>query len=99
MERVVVAYRCACGQRLVLANFEPSVLDQQIKGLDLLVIRVSDRMACPTCGLEPAPVWQAAEMKWVEDTLAKLEHLDTENLVWALQVELRERKEARLKCN
>jgi hypothetical protein len=38
-------------------------------------------------------------MTWVEDTLAKLAHLDTENLVWALQVELRELEEARLKCN
>jgi hypothetical protein len=38
-------------------------------------------------------------MAWVKDTLAKLEHLGAENLVWALQVELRERREARLKCN
>jgi hypothetical protein len=99
MEQVVVAYRCDCGQRLILANFEPSVVDQRTKGLDLLVLRVSDQVACPTCGFSLAPVWQAAEMTWVEDTLAKLAHLDADNLVWALQVELRELEEARLKCN
>ena len=99
MERVTVAYRCACGQRLILTNFEPSILDQQTKGLDLLVLRISVQVACPTCGLSLAPVWQAAEMAWVEDTLEKLEHLDADNLVLALQVELRDLKEARLKCN
>ena len=99
MERVVVAYRCDCGQRLILANFEPFVPDQQTKGLDLFVLRVSDQMACPTCGFSLAPVWQAAEMAWVEDTLAKLADLDVDNLVWALQVELRDMEEARLKCN
>jgi hypothetical protein len=98
-ERVIVACRCDCGQHLVLTNFEPSVLDAQAAGLDLLVVRVSDQVACPACGLSLAPVWHAAEMAWVQDTLAKLDHLDTESLVWALQVELRERKEARLKCN
>jgi hypothetical protein len=99
MERVVVVYHCDCGQHLILANFEPSVLDRQTQGLELFVIRVSGQVACPACGLDLAPVWQAAEMTWVEDTLAKLEHLDTETLVWALQVDLREREEARLKCN
>jgi hypothetical protein len=99
MEQVVVAYRCDCGQHVILTNFEPSVLDQQTRGLNLLVLRVSDQVACPTCGLDLAPVWQAAEMTWVEDMLAKLAHLDAGNLVWALQVELREREEARLKCN
>jgi hypothetical protein len=38
-------------------------------------------------------------MVWVEDTLAKLAAFDMDSLVWALQVELREREEARLKCN
>jgi hypothetical protein len=38
-------------------------------------------------------------MAWVEDTLAKLADLDVDNLVWALQVELRDMEEARLKCN
>jgi uncharacterized protein (UPF0212 family) len=99
MERVVVAYRCDCGQRLILTNFESSMLDQQTRGLDLLVLRASDQVACPTCGLDLAPVWQAAEMTWVEDTLAKLATFDVDSLVWALQVELREREEARLKCN
>ena len=99
MEQVVVAYRCDCGQHLVLTNFEPSVLDQQTNGLDLLVLRVSDQVACPACGFSLTPVWQAAEMTWVEDTLAKLGTLDVDSLVWALQVELREREEARLKCN
>jgi len=99
IEQVVVAYRCDCGQRLILANFEPSVLDQQTRELDLLVLRVSDQVACPACGLDLVPVWQAAEIAWVEDTLAKLAHLDADNLVWALQVELRELEEARLKCN
>jgi uncharacterized protein (UPF0212 family) len=99
MERVVVAYRCDCGQRLILTNFEPAVLDQQTKGLDLLVLQVSDQVACPACGLDLASVWQAAEMTWVEDRLAKLAHLDADNLVWALQVELRDMEEARLKCN
>jgi len=75
------------------------MLDQQTRGLDLSVIRVSDQVSCPACGLDLEPVWQAAEMTWVDDTLAKLEHLDTENLVWALEVELREREEALLKCN
>ena len=99
MEQVIVAYRCDCGQRLILTNFEPSMLDQQTRGLDLLVLRASDQVACPTCGLDLVPVWQAAEMTWVEGTLAKLAYLDADNLVWALQVELREREEARLKCN
>jgi hypothetical protein len=99
MEQVVVAYRCECGQRLILTNFEPSVLDQRTRGLDLFVLCVSDQVACPVCGLSLAPVWQAAEMTWVEETLAKLAHLDAENLVWALQVELREREKALLKCN
>ena len=99
MESVTVAYRCDCGQRLILTNFEPSVLDQQTKGLDLLVLRISEQVACPTCGLALAPVWQAAEMAWVEDMLEKLDPLDADNLVWALQVELRELEEAHLKCN
>jgi hypothetical protein len=99
MEWVVVVYRCDCGQRLILTNSEPSVLEQQTKGLDLLVLRVSDQVVCPTCGLSLMPVWQAAEMTWVEGILAKLEHLDADNLVWALQVELRDLEEARLKCN
>ena len=99
IERVVVAYRCDCGQRLILTNFEPSVLDGQIEGLDLLVLWVSYQVACPTCGLPLAPVWQAAEMTWVEDALARMAHLDADNLVWALQVELRELREACLRCN
>jgi len=99
MERVVVAYRCDCGQRMILTNFEPSVLGRQTTGLDLSVLRVSDQVACPTCGLDLAPVWQAAEMTWVEGMLAKLAHLDADNLVWALEAELRERVEARLRCN
>ena len=99
MEQVIVAYRCDCGQRLILTNFESPDLEQQTMGLDLLVLRVSDQVACPACGLDLAPVWQAAEMTWVEDTLAKLSAFDVDSLVWALQVELREREEARLKCN
>ena len=99
MEQVVVVYRCDCGQRLILTNFEPSVLDQQTQELDLFVLQVSDQAACPACGLTLAPVWQAAELTWVEETLARLAHLDVDSLVWALQVELREREEARLKCN
>ena len=99
MEQVVVAYRCDCGQRLILTNFESSVLDQKTPGLDLLVLRVTNQVTCPTCGLDLVPVWQAAEMTWVEDTLAKLATFDADSLVWALQTELREREEARLKCN
>jgi hypothetical protein len=99
MEQVVVAYRCECGQNLILTNFEPSVLDQQTRALDLLVVQVSAQAACPSCGLELAPVWQAAEMTWIEDALARLTHMDMDNLVWALQVELRELEEARLRCN
>jgi hypothetical protein len=99
MEQVIVAYRCDCGQRLILTNFEPSVLDQQTKTLDLYVLQVSDQAACPACGLALAPVWQAAELTWVEERLARLAHLDVDNLVWALQAELTEKEEARLKCN
>ena len=99
MESVTVAYRCDCGQRLILTNFKPSVLDQQTKGLDLLVMRVSEQVACPACGLAFAPVWQAAEMAWVEDVLSRLASLDEDNLVYALQVELRDLEEARLRCN
>jgi hypothetical protein len=99
MERVLVTYRCDCGQPLILTNFEPSALDQQTKELDLLVVQVSDQVACPACGLDLARVWRAAEMAWVDDTSAKLAHLDTDVLVWALQAELRELEEARLRCN
>jgi hypothetical protein len=99
METVTVVYRCECGQRLILANFEPSVLSRETQGIDVSVLRMSDQAACPGCAVSLAAVWQAAEMVWIEDMLAKLAYLDVDSLVWALQVELRQREAARLRCN
>jgi len=99
MERVTVVYRCPCGERLILANFEPSVLRHQTHGIDVSVLRVTDQVACPGCGVQLVSIWQAAEMAWVEDVLARLASLDEDNLVYALQIELTALEEARLKCN
>ena len=99
MEQVAVAYRCDCGLYLILANFQPSVLQQETQGIDVLVLRISDRVACPECGAPLAPVWHAAEMVLAEDMLARLASLDADCLVRALQMELREIPKARLKCN
>jgi hypothetical protein len=99
MESVAVAYHCDCGQRLVLTNFDPSLLERETEGLDLLVLRVSDQAACPECGAPFAPVWQAAERVLVKDMLARLESMGIDGLVHALQLELRDMQEARLRCN
>ena len=99
MERVTVAYRCACGQFLILTNFDPSALDRETAEIDVSVLRFTDGAVCPECGVSLAPVWSAAEMSWVKDTLAKLDSLDVESLVHALQDELQVLQEARLRCN
>lgn len=99
MERVTVAYRCACGQFLILTNFEPSALDRETAEIEVCVLRFTDDAVCPECGVSLAPVWRAAEMSWVQDTLAKLDSLDVESLVHALQDELQVLEETRLRCN
>lgn len=99
MDRVAVAYHCACGQRLILTNFEPSILERETKEIDVVVLKTFDQVACPECGASLAPVWQAAERAWAEDMLERLEFLDVDILVETLYIELRELQKARLKCN
>jgi hypothetical protein len=99
MENVAVAYHCACGQHLILTNFEPSLLRRETVGIDVVVLKTFDRVACPQCGAALAPVWQAAERVWAEDTLARLESLGVEGQVQALRVALRGLQEARLQLN
>ena len=99
MEWLAVAYHCTCGQHLILANFEPSILRQKTRGIDVMVLRASDHVACPACSASLAFVWQAAERAWAEGMLARFRSLDVEGLVEALQTELRGLQEARLKCN
>jgi hypothetical protein len=99
MQRVAVAYCCACGQHLLLTNFEPSVLQRETEGIDVVVLRVFDQMICPECCALLLPVWRAAERVWVDNMLAKFESLGVDGLVQALQMELSGLQEARLKCN
>jgi hypothetical protein len=99
MQKVAVAYRCACGQHLILTNFEPSVLRQETEGIDVVVLRMFDQVTCPECCASLMPVWEAAEKVWAENMLARLESLDVDGLVQVLQMELSGLQEARLKCN
>ena len=99
MENVAVAYHCACGQRLILTSFEPTLLRRETTGIDVVVLKMFAQVSCPQCGAPLAPVWQAAERVWAEDALARLESLGIEGQVQALQVALRELQEARLRLN
>jgi hypothetical protein len=99
MQRVAVAYCCACGQHLLLTNFEPSVLRRETEGIDVVVLKVFDQMTCPECCALLLPVWKAAERVWVDHMLVKFESVGVDGLVQALQIELSGLQEAHLKFN
>ena len=99
MEWLTVAYHCTCGQHLILTNYEPSILRQKTRGIDVVILKASDHVVCPACSASLVAVWKATERAWAEGILAKFRPLGIDGLVEALQMELRGLQETRLKCN
>jgi hypothetical protein len=99
MKRLAVAYHCDCGQRLILTNLDPAVLQRETQGIDVVILKAFDQISCPDCGAPLAPVWQASQRTLAEDVLARLQSLGVDDLAHALQTKLSALQEARLRCN
>jgi hypothetical protein len=99
IKRVAISYRCHCGQRIILTNFEPSALQRGLKTVRIVVMEESDHASCPRCGTSLVPVWQASESAVIEAMLERLEAMTSADLVGVLRAELRALQEMRLRRN